>query len=176
MASINDFAFLNNTAYRQIYKTIEKAMQYYSANPNIACDRFRNSLECILDHIDVTLKIEKDDCDLYNRIEVLRQLPEDLINHSIIDEMHTLRSVSNLYHHYYDEDRDPSKDRVTCYVALLKVCKWFVEFPIKYKSYLESEEQKRRKRKETRKTIGKIALVSIAIVGAIFGITKLNNK
>lgn len=101
MASINDFAFLNNTAYRQIYKTIEKAMQYYSANPNIACDRFRNSLECILDHIDVTLKIEKDDCDLYNRIEVLRQLPEDLINHSIIDEMHTLRSVSNLYHHYY---------------------------------------------------------------------------
>ena len=88
--------------------------------------------------------------------------------------MHTLRRVSNSHHHYNEEEPDPTKDRLTCYMALLKICQWYEEFSKQYPLYLEHKEKEERenkeKRKKTWKTIGKIALIPIGIAGAIFGI------
>lgn len=180
MASINDFEFLNNSTHRQIYSTIREALKYYLIDPKITCIKFRDSLECILDHIYATIKIEKDDLDLCNRIDLLRKLieqgklPKELMSNEIIAEMHTLRRVSNSHHHYNEEEPDPTKDRLTCYMALLKICQWYEEFSKQYPLYLEHKEKEERenkeKRKKTWKTIGKIALIPIGIAGAIFSI------
>ena len=114
---------------------------------------------------------ENNDICLAGMIDEISQLSNEVISQEVINELNTLRCVSNSYHHYEGEERelekDAIKDRYTCYVALLKVCKWYVDFPIKLKKYLWKQEEQRKQSKENWTCIVKFICLPFIIIGAI---------
>lgn len=138
--SIKEFDFVQKAGFKNTYNCIEKAMKYYDEDSETCCKYFREVLESALNDIYKILNDTKPE-DTFEQIKNLKNYPlftkEDLIT-----ELHNIRIIANDYNHFTEEEKNPTKDRYTCYCAILKIEEWIVNFSKEYPIFLEEERKK----------------------------------
>lgn len=177
----SEFINLKMNGFIDSYVCIENAMKYYDNDPMVCCSLFRKALESII--VDVYSlfggSIEgHNKRDIDNLDEVI---PDAFYDDNIILEMNNVRIIGNAYaHHGESDERDVSKDKLTCYIAMKKIAEWLADCKLRYPAYLKEQEERMKERKETRKKIikavGKIVGGVLTIAVAILGGKKMTRK
>lgn len=172
MYSSKDFISLHEHGFKKTYSCIEKAMKFYTSDPDTCCEKFRKALEAAIDDTYRILKCKNTSSNVCRSINKLEDIiPERFFLDEIISEMHNLRIIGNNYvHNSSEEERDSMKDRLTCYCAMKRISEWMINLDEQYPDYLkecEAEEEKRKKsRKKTWTIIGGIT-AGLTVVGTI---------
>lgn len=172
MYSYEDFEFLDNAGFSRTFHYIKSAMKYYYNDPDTCCTKFRQALESSVSDIYSIMRHQTPE-KLNERIEYLEQIvPDRYLDHTIIYEMHCVRIIGNCYIHNSSNNRDSSKDRLTCYTAMLKIAKWQVDFSNNfcYSDYASSQHEPSGKDKSNKtgkilKTIGTILEILAPVIG-----------
>ena len=175
MYSSADFKSLSKAGFSKTYSCIEAAMRYYDSDPSTCCKNFRMALESAVCDIYVLLKKNLSDSKLKSNIDRLPSIiPSKFSTDELIHEMNNVRLIGNDYAHFSVDEKDPFKDRLTCYCAMKKIADWIIMFSTEYPKYLKRKEEKRKNRKEKSKKafkiIGTIAAGTITVLSAILGI------
>ncbi|MBO5141395.1 MAG: hypothetical protein J6C46_00060 [Clostridia bacterium] len=169
--SIKEFDFVQEAGFKNTYNCIEKVMKYYNEDSETCCKYFREVLESALNDIYKILNDTKPE-DTFEQIKNLKNYPlfpkEDLIT-----ELHNIRIIANNYNHFSEEEKNPTKDRYTCYCAILKIEEWIVNFSKEYPIFLEEERKKTYSNpspdqpKEKNKESSSWPIIIIAIIACI---------
>lgn len=177
----SEFINLKKNGFIDSFASIENAMKYYNSDPMVCCSLFRKALESIImDAYSLFGGSIKghNKRDIDNLDEVI---PDAFFDDNIILEMNNVRIIGNAYaHHGESEERDVSKDKLTCYVAMKKIAEWLVDCKQRYPLYLKEQEERRKERKVKRKraikTAGRIVGGILTVVAAILGGKKIAGK
>ena len=175
MYSSVDFKSLSKAGFSKTYSCIEDAMRYYDSDPGTCCKNFRMALESAIYDIYEILGKDSADANLKSNIDRLSSIiPSGFQKDELIFEMNNVRLIGNDYAHFSVDEKDPFKDRLTCYCAMKKIADWMIMFSTEYPKYLKRKEEKRKIRKEKSKKafkiIGTIAAGTITVLSAILGI------
>ena len=146
--SIKEFDFVQKAGFKNTYNCIEKAMKYYDEDSETCCKYFREVIESALNDIYKILNDTKPG-DTFEQITNLSKIiPPKFPKDDLITELHNIRIIANNYNHFTEgEEKNPTKDRYTCYCAILKIEKWIINFSKEYPIFLEEEERKKTYRK-----------------------------
>lgn len=128
-----DFRYIKEAGFEDTYNRICKAMGYYNSDPEICCDRFRFPLESTMNDVSTIVGYKIPGFNVDGQIAALAKiLSRELLSDEVIEEMDLLRKTTNKYHHISFRKHDPIKDRYTCYVSMMSVGEWLVDFDCKY--------------------------------------------
>jgi hypothetical protein len=168
MSSIKQFDFIKKAGFKNTYLSIETALSFYNSNPDICCEKFRQTLEYIIEDVSHIANIKIQTRSLKDKIDALEKfIPDELNKDLFIKEMHNIRKIGNNYVHRLSSiEINPYKDRLTCVVGIKNIGHWMVNFSNKYPKYLKKEEE--RKRKRNKKIKKGVTVVSVlGTIGAI---------
>ncbi len=140
--SIKEFDFVQKAGFKNTYNCIEKAMKYYDEDSETCCKYFREVIESALNDIYKILNDTKPG-DTFEQITNLKIILSEFPKEDLITELHNIRIIANNYNHFTEgEEKNPTKDRYTCYCAILKIEKWIINFSKEYPIFLEEERKK----------------------------------
>ena len=136
--SIKEFDFVQKAGFKNTYNCIEKAMKYYDEDSETCCKYFREVIESALNDIYKILNDTKPG-DTFEQITNLSKIiPPRFPKEDLITELHNIRIIANNYNHFTEgEEKNPTKDRYTCYCAILKIEEWIVNFSKEYPKFIE---------------------------------------
>lgn len=176
-SSIKEFDFVQKAGFKNTYNCIEKAMKYYDEDSETCCKYFREVIESALNDIYKILNVTKPG-DTFGQITNLSKIiPPKFPKDDLIIELHNIRIIANNYNHFSEgEEKNPTKDRYTCYCAILKIEKWIINFSKEYPIFLEEERKKTSRKWRIIFAILAIICFPIAIVAAIIWFTQKCNE
>ncbi len=129
MAYLGDeFLTLKQAGLDEIHAQVQDAMSYYHNNPSECCLRFRYALESVLLTV---YELADEDPPLTNQERICnleKLISKDYLPKGLLQDMQTLRKVTNRYHHYPLDLYNPEKDRLTCKHSMESISEWVVAF------------------------------------------------
>lgn len=143
--SINDFGFVLEAGYKDLYALLGKAMKYYDSDPEQSCKNYRSLLKLTVDEAERITNCSSRG-GLKKKIDDLCSYLSErgLINELIERELRVVKRLGDKYVHGEDyPDLNPKKDRYTFYCAFQEIFKWLVTLPDNYAAFISAREKER---------------------------------
>ena len=142
--SIEDFQYLLDAGYKNIFAALEPAMKYYQSDPMQSCMNFRSVLKLtVVEAEGITHCTTKGG--LYAKLKNLCSFlsERNLLDSAMNKELWVVKTTSDPYHHPEDHpDLNPKKDRYTFYCAFQEIFKWLIALPEAFAAFIRARDEK----------------------------------